>query len=117
MSSAAASARWVGSRWPRTSLPPAMSAASASTMRRNVGPCHSESVGTQSMQFVSLPLIVCISDLIVGIEKVVKDEDNDGTGFSAEGAVARLHDEVPQLRARPPVSPLPQGRRPLRGLW
>src|SRR4029077_19230431 len=52
--------RWVGSRSPRTSRPLATSAASASTIRRNSGPCHSESVGTQSMQSGTLSLIVCI---------------------------------------------------------
>ena len=49
-----ASARWVGNCWPRTSRPLAMSAASASTMRRKTGPCRSDSVGSQSMQFFNL---------------------------------------------------------------
>src|SRR5262249_28553912 len=60
MPSSVASERCVGSLCPRTSRPLSMSAASASTMRMNSGPCHSESVGTQPIQLAYLSLIVSI---------------------------------------------------------
>jgi hypothetical protein len=44
-----------------------MSAASASTMRVKAGPDHSESVGTQSMQFPTLYCSVWIEMIIVWI--------------------------------------------------
>src|SRR5262245_58489704 len=69
MSRAFASARCVGICSPRTSRPVAMSAANASTMRRKTGPCHSDNVGTQSMQSAILYLIVWASLLIAGVSR------------------------------------------------
>src|SRR5260370_11563115 len=57
-------ARCVGIFGPRRSLPLAMSAAKASTMRMKTGPCHSDNVGSQSMQFSYLSLIVWLLLLI-----------------------------------------------------
>src|SRR5262249_27202180 len=129
---APANDRWVGICWPRTRRPLAISVASASTMRRNTGPCRSDNVGTQSIQFLALSVDCMVKPTYCTEQRIVKElrkefchgapaasldcTSLDRTGLDSTSPVAGIQHALPELRERPVVRRLPESRRPLRGL-
>src|SRR5215813_6635705 len=119
-----ASARCVGKRWPRTRRPLAISAASASTIRRNTGPCRSDNVGSQSIQFLALSVdcmakrTYCMGQPLVkelgkefchGAPAASLDHTGlDRTGLDRTSRVAGIQHALPELRERPIVRRLPE---------
>src|SRR5215471_5527510 len=105
-----ARARCVGICWPRASFPLATSAASASTIRRKTGPCHSESVGSQSIQLRPLFLNVWPIRHIVWIsQKRGIWYGTSAAGFAGQSIVARIYDELSELQQGKPVRPVLKG--------